>query len=110
MSLLPSKTLVHNSLSCPGTMSIQHFPTIATHLPSRLRVSSHLLKVRVPDTWAQSLQMYESLLYPPTFAIKAIHLNRVGEIKDTNIATKGTSFDLAMGLWGMWFEKRAGPD
>ena len=34
----------------------------------------------------------------------------MGEIKEANIAAKGTSFDLAMALWNMWFEKRTGHD
>lgn len=104
-------TSAFNTIPCPlplyyftSPYPFSSYPTVSTSLPHRGRE----LRVRIPDPWAQCLQLYESDSMPHTYAAFTTYIDRSGKIAHDTVAPVDSTFDLAKDAFKMFFKLRTG--
>ena len=84
------------------------YPTISATLPPHLRPENQQLRVRIPDPWAQCLQLYQSDRDPHVYAAISNRLERNGKVRYETVAPKGSTFALAKDAFKLFFKLRTG--
>ena len=88
----------------PSPYPFSSYPTVSSHLPQHGRS----LKVRIPDPWAQCLQLFESDSIPHSYTAISTHLNRNGKVNHDVVAPSDSTFNLAKDAFKMFFKLRTG--
>ncbi|EXJ93277.1 hypothetical protein A1O1_01669 [Capronia coronata CBS 617.96] len=111
----------------PKPYPYSQYPVVASSLPRSLRPSNPALRVRIPDPWAQGLQLFE---YDPSIATTSTSdsaapnsnqpkfksyacyfiYSRPGQRHVQMLAPPGSTFDFAWDMFRKIFEKRVGVD
>jgi hypothetical protein len=111
----------------PETYPYSRYPVVASCLPRHLRPSNPALRVRIPDPWAQALQLFEhdpsiaktstqdsatSGPNQPRFKSYACYFiySRPGQRHVQMLAPPGSTFDFAWDMFRKFFQKRVGVD
>ncbi len=88
----------------PSPYPFSSSPTVSACTPQR----SRYLRIRIPDPWAQCLQLYESDSTPHTYAAFTTHVDRDGRVTHDTVAPINSTFDLAKDAFKLHFKLRTG--